>query len=424
MTAARDLDLRIETAINRVLANQSRSGAFGLWRPDRGDLWLDAYVTDFLSRARSKGHAVPDTAFEQAIDNLLNAVSYSTDFVDAGEDIAYALLVLAREGKASIGDLRYYADAKAADFATPMAKAQLGAALAMYGEQSRADIMMRLARDQALALTDEQLNWRYDYGSHLRDAAAVLALANEAGSDVGKDRSLIRAVADRAGRETWTSTQEKVWMLMATATSLSATSTGITVNGAPATSPVINLTDAQAMAGQSLVIANGDAPIDAVLTTFGVPTEPAAAGGAGYGIERTYYTMDGEAVSPDTVAQNSRLAVVLTISVDRDENGRLMVNDPLPAGFEIDNPNLLRSGSVKALDWIDAVDVMNAEFRTDRFMAAVDWGKRGMFRLAYIVRAVSPGTFHHPAATVEDMYRPYHRAWTDTGRITVVAEDR
>ncbi|MEM7424415.1 MAG: alpha-2-macroglobulin family protein, partial [Pseudomonadota bacterium] len=37
MTAARDLDLRIETAINRVLANQSRSGAFGLWRPDRGD---------------------------------------------------------------------------------------------------------------------------------------------------------------------------------------------------------------------------------------------------------------------------------------------------------------------------------------------------------------------------------------------------
>jgi alpha-2-macroglobulin len=28
------------------------------------------------------------------------------------------------------------------------------------------------------------------------------------------------------------------------------------------------------------------------------------------------------------------------------------------------------------------------------------------FRLAYVVRAVSPGTFHHPAASVEDMYRP------------------
>ena len=41
------------------------------------------------------------------------------------------------------------------------------------------------------------------------------------------------------------------------------------------------------------------------------------------------------------------------------------------------------------------------------------------FRLAYIVRAVTPGTYHHPAATVEDMYRPEYRANTATGRITV-----
>jgi hypothetical protein len=30
-----------------------------------------------------------------------------------GEDLAYALMVLAREGAAAIGDLRYYADVKA-----------------------------------------------------------------------------------------------------------------------------------------------------------------------------------------------------------------------------------------------------------------------------------------------------------------------
>jgi uncharacterized protein YfaS (alpha-2-macroglobulin family) len=39
--------------------------------------------------------------------------------------------------------------------------------------------------------------------------------------------------------------------------------------------------------------------------------------------------------------------------------------------------------------------------------------------LAYIVRAVNPGTFIHPAATVEDMYRPERYARTAAGTLTV-----
>ena len=62
-----------------------------------------------------------------------------------------------------------------------------------------------------------------------------------------------------------------------------------------------------------------------------------------------------------------------------------------------------------------------AEFQTERFLAALDDGGSGSFRLAYIVRAVSPGSFHHPAATVEDMYRPEFRAWTGAGRVLVVS---
>ena len=43
--------------------------------------------------------------------------------------------------------------------------------------------------------------------------------------------------------------------------------------------------------------------------------------------------------------------------------------------------------------------------------------------LAYIVRAVSPGTFVHPAATVEDMYRPERYARTAAGTLTVSAKE-
>ncbi len=41
--------------------------------------------------------------------------------------------------------------------------------------------------------------------------------------------------------------------------------------------------------------------------------------------------------------------------------------------------------------------------------------------VAYIVRAVTPGTFVHPAATVEDMYRPDRYARTAAGKLTVTA---
>lgn len=96
-----------------------------------------------------------------------------------------------------------------------------------------------------------------------------------------------------------------------------------------------------------------------------------------------------------------------------------MIDDPLAAGIEIDNPSLLRAGDVRSLDWLDLTPALHAEFRSDRFLAAVDAFGRGPVTLAYVARAVTPGEFHHPAASVEDMYRPQNRARTDTGRISI-----
>lgn len=97
-----------------------------------------------------------------------------------------------------------------------------------------------------------------------------------------------------------------------------------------------------------------------------------------------------------------------------------MVSDPLPAGLEIDNPNLISGGSVSALDFLDlATEVAHSEFRQDRFLSAIDRMDNTPFRLAYIVRAVSPGRFHHPAASVEDMYRPDYTAHSEAGTVTI-----
>ncbi len=407
---------RVQQAVASVLTRQTSSGAFGLWRAESGDFWLDAYVADFLSRARTEGFDVPDHAFTMAMDNLRNRVNYAPDFDNGGEDIAYALMVLAREGAASMGDLRYYADVKAGDFATPLAQAQLGAALASYGDPSRADRMFRAALEKSARDTDDRHVWRSDYGTAARDRAGVLALLVEAGSEVGDASELARRLNTEGPHM---STQEEAWSLLAAnALIKDASSQGLTVNGEPVTGPFI-----RKIAPQTLVperIENtANTNTDITLTTFGVPQVPGPADGYGYRIERNYYDMDGASVQLGNVATGERLVAVLTVTPFEDSEARLIIDDPLPAGLEIDNPNLLRSGDVRSLDWLKTADARHTEFRSDRFIAAVDWREDAAFRLAYIVRAVSPGSYHHPAATVEDMYRPQYRAHTDTGQMTV-----
>ena len=107
--------------------------------------------------------------------------------------------------------------------------------------------------------------------------------------------------------------------------------------------------------------------------------------------------------------------------IDKMNNGgKIAILGIAPAGFEIDNPNLMSAGSLTTLGWLDTeTDVAHSEFRQDRFLTAIDRMGNDTFKLAYIVRAISPGTFHHPAASVEDMYRPDFRARTATETVTI-----
>ncbi len=411
---------RITHAIDIILSRQSSSGGFGLWGPYDGDLWLDSYVTDFLSRAKAQGHSVPERAFAQSMDNLRNRLNYAADFTEGGEDLAYALLVLAREGAAPIGDLRYYADVKGGDFGTPLAMAQIGSALAMYGDQPRADAMFRRAAGalfQRLGDEDEPL-WRADYGTNLRDSAAVLTLAVEAGSEVFDRQVLIDRIA---GSTRARSTQESVWSLLAANALIdNPTGQGFLIDGAPADGPLVRVLEDRADAAPMVITNATGQETQLTLTTFGIPSQPEDSRSYGYALERAYFTMEGDVANPARVAQGTRLVTVLTVTPFAYSEARLMVDDPLPAGFEIDNPSLVRAGDIAQLGWLKTAETRTAEFRQERFLAAVDWRSKEPFRLAYIVRAVSPGQYHHPAASVEDMYRPQFRARTEEGRVTVV----
>jgi uncharacterized protein YfaS (alpha-2-macroglobulin family) len=168
----------------------------------------------------------------------------------------------------------------------------------------------------------------------------------------------------------------------------------------------------------------GDAPVRAVVSVNGAPVTPEPAAEKGFKLERLYFTLDGKPANPAKTRQNQRFAVVLKITEPTPQYGRIVVADYLPAGFEIDNPRLVSSGDTGTLDWIEgAAEPVYSEFRDDHFGAAFDRNSKSpaVFTVAYVVRAVSPGTYVLPQAFVEDMYRPDRYGRTGTGTIEITA---
>jgi alpha-2-macroglobulin len=419
-----DIDQRISKAIETVLARQGYEGAFGLWSPGGDDAWLDSYVTDFLTRARARNFAVSDDQFKLALNRLRNYVSTAPDVsTDGGEALAYALYVLARNGMAPVGDVRYIADVKLNDLATPTAKAEIGAALAMLGDRVRAEKVFSAAL--ASLPGDRDFTGRTDYGSPLRDAAALVTLAAE--GDAPKVILVNGTVQIDKARElvNYTSTQEQAWLVLA-ARALGKQDVSLTVNDAGEEGALYRTLSEEEIAATPLTVTNaGQTPLDAVISVSGAPVTPEPAADHGFTLERTFYTLDGEEADATHAKQNDRFVVVLKVTEPQPQFERLALTDYIPAGFEIDNPHLVSSGDTGALTWIEnAAEPTYTQFRDDRFVAAFQRSQDdpAVYSVAYIVRAVSPGEYVLPQAVIEDMYRPDRFGRTGTGTVTVTAK--
>ena len=321
-------------------------------------------------------------------------------------------------------------DAKLDAFPTPLAKAQLGAALAMLGDRARAGKVLTAALGALEAERDAGVS-RPDYGSRLRDAAAVLALlaeANLTGGEIQGD-AIARAGAalDAARAErTLTSTQENAWMMLA-AEGLAehASLARFTVDGEPVKGALNRRWSGAALLGKSIAIANaGQSTAQLVANVSGAPIAPEPAASNGYAVERTFYKLDGTKIDLHSIAQNERIVVALKVTESEARYARLLIVDRLPAGLEIDNPALVDGGSIDAFSWLSNDVPTHTEYRDDRFVAAFDRapGQSAFINLAYVVRAVAPGRYVYPPATAEDMYDPERYGRTAFGALEVTAK--
>jgi uncharacterized protein YfaS (alpha-2-macroglobulin family) len=154
----------------------------------------------------------------------------------------------------------------------------------------------------------------------------------------------------------------------------------------------------------------------------------------GFTLERTLVAVDG-AGRGGRVAPGTLVRVVLRVVTPVDRYDVALV-DPLPAGLEPVDTRFATTASNLSDDtgqarpdtgigadetprWWSNWVFNRRELRDDEAVFYADWMPAGVHTQSYLARATTPGDYAHPAARVEEMYRPEVYGRTEAGRMVV-----
>ncbi len=403
---------RLAAALAGVLDHQRYDGGFALWSAmGEPQGFLSSYAVDFLLRARDAGAVVPEQALADGLKFLANLIAEQGDGAEDKANAAYALYVLARGGQGQPGAVRVLAEAIEA-MPTPLARAHLGAALALAHDAPRATA----AFTAALAAPARRW-WSADYGSALRDQLAIAVLLKESGLLPERLERLRAELPGADLRPEALSTQEQAWAVAAAAV-LGRDGRGahVLLGGADLKASAISVSVSAPVQVRNL----GDTPVFQSLAVTGVPVQAEPAARAGMRILRQFLALNGEKLDLDHLRQNTMFYLALDGRAEDGQAHRALVTAGLPAGWEI--AGRLASGEQTAAGFLGALSETEAQpAADDRYAAVVALSeKQPDFHLAVKLRAVTPGRFELSGAEAADMYRPGVFARQATGSISVL----
>lgn len=413
------LKAKADDLVERLIGRQRADGAFSLWAHDGpADPWLTAFALDVLTRSREAGFTVPEDGYRRGMDWLVRSIGNS--WVEDAElpARAYALYVAARARAIDATPLRFFQETFQARVPTRLARTQIAAAFAILGDGQRAgDILARL--DDPLP----GVQGIRDFGSPLRDRAATLALLIAANADPARIQAEEVALTGMLRDPALVATQERAWLLLAAqALATRPPALTLTVDGQAVTGngPLLRaLAD-----GASLSVTNrGDRPLGTLTTIAGILSTPDKAEAAGgLTLSRQFKDGKGRPANLRNIRAGDLLVVVLEGKAEQPLTGPLLLIDPLPAGLVVENVRLAGSAQLGDLSWLGTLsEAALVEFRDDRFVAALDgMPDSGSFRLVYLARAVTQGSFTLPAARLDDLIDGSRYARTAAGSLTVL----
>ncbi|MCF7837152.1 MAG: hypothetical protein K9N49_00825 [Candidatus Marinimicrobia bacterium] len=430
-TAVGDLSERVPPAILRALSMQRANGGFAYW-PFAREVESEAslYATHFLVEARAAGFPVPADRLESALGWLRQRLQHNPPIV-VGEapwladmsERAYACHILARAGTPDVGwnaRLREQFDRLYYD-----GQIHTVAALLLAGEPRQAvERLHRLPMPQPRPrLPGVILN------SDVREAALLLSAWLDADPRAEQVFHLARYLQDRQHNGHWGNTQDNAMALLALGKfeqHAAATRQPFTaeLTRAEGHRQTIADTDEEtrwaveaAAVGPVIVKNHGPGALYLMVRHEGVGREPEPAGDAGVAIRREFLDRQGQSLDPETLVQGDMVVVRLTLDSLGRSLDQMVIEDLLPAGWEIENPKLATS---QQFNWVpkQLLPTRHQDIRDDRLLVFTG-SFHGRYAFYYAVRAVTPGTYAHPPVTVSDMYDPDIRSVHGGGIVEV-----
>ncbi|MEI6563311.1 MAG: MG2 domain-containing protein [bacterium] len=411
----------VMAGVYRVLSMQVSSGGFSLWPDYREENpWASIYATHFLVEAKKAGHPVPEDRLNAALDYLRESLERRDS-----ENRAYICQVLALAGRPEQGWVSRLVES--AGELSPADRAHLAAALLAGGKPREA---VSLLNDLGVPAGTVE---RDGYGSRTRDIALALSawLDIEPGNEM-----VLRLIRELEGLRVadkgwWGTTQENALALMALGKFARLTKpdktpfAGELIPAGLAAVPFQSGKDIRwvskepGTAKELRVVNRGPGTCWYGVRMEGVPV----AGDVkpydkGISVRREFLKPDGSIMADIALNQGDLVVIKLSLDAHGEAMENLVIEDLLPAGWEVENPALATS---KTLAWVKADTgwCIHRELRDDRFLLFTG-AVSGKVEYYYTVRAVTPGRFVLPPVRVEAMYRPEIGSLNGAGVVEVV----
>lgn len=423
----------VNSGIWRILSMQQANGGFSYW-PGYQDLhpWGSSYATHFLIEAKKAGYEVPQNSLDRAI----QALRASVDAVPAPNDrneyfhdnLAYACYVLAVAGEPSHAWLERMLEMKTG--LSYYARLMNASSLLVGGDPKRA---VTLLKELGLPGPGSR-DFGGCFNSPNRNAALLLSAwldIDPKNDDVFK---LVQLLAKTRINGYWGTTQDSAMALMALGKFAQRTKGGvhefkgaITLPGG-AIEAFDQTTDrtwdiARGEMGTVTLANEGPGLLYYSFESEGVPADTAEyykkleSRNRGMKVTREWLDDKGKPLDPATIKQNDLVVARITLEPNGHAYDNIVIEDLLPAGLEVENPNLDTAQSLPWLtskfDWCARRDI-----RDDRVLLFTR-PVSGTSEFCYLARAVTPGKFTVPPVSAECMYDPEIRSVTSQTEMTI-----
>lgn len=481
-----DVERRAREAVATIVSHQHGGGGFGAWSDSPEDNpWVTAYALWALSEAKKRGHAVPASALDAGTLYLREALARSDERSLAVSP--FVLEVLAELGSPDPGRAAKLFEQRSV---LPLfARAQLLRAMALGKGDPKSVATLALELEKALrldgafarAVTNHGDAYAVFMDSDTRTSALVLrALLAVRPDHPLASKLALGLLADRRGGG-WRTTQENAYALLAL-DEYRKKAEAVTPDFVARVFLGETELAKKAMVGRSLARLDTTIASKDLLATLAKGGERAGVLGfsvegqgtlfyearlryarkdpprdaleRGFFVSRTLrpVTTDGledalrvVPLRGVTTFRAGDLVLADVVVVTPSPRHFVVIDEPLPAGFQAIDARLATVGSSYDVDAVaaradepaddpddpDDDDDERAtgrrydsswfvrELRDDRVLFFVDRMGAGMYRYRYLARAVTPGKFSMPPTKSEEMYQPEVFGRTAADAITI-----